>query len=124
MDLHPIKLHAPLTTHHTLEACLQSLRNSPPAATDLNLQAATELQAELAKYIATCSAGAAASKRVPRKRREDKPGLFSLTKYDLVLVMSFLERVNFKAILTSSRATKDVVAPLTPPSSPPPLRVH
>jgi hypothetical protein len=123
MDLHPIVLHAPLTTHHTLDDCLRSLRDSPPAATDLNLQASKELQAELAKYIATCSAAAAASKRAPRKRRQGKPGLFSLTKYDLVLVMGFLERVRCQAMFPSSRATKDVAAP-SPPSSSPPVRVH
>ncbi len=122
MDLHPIVLHAPLTTHHTLEACLRSLRNSPPAATDLNLQAAKELQAKLAKYIATCSAAAAASKKAPRKRRQDKPGLFSLTKCDLVLVMGFLERVSCQAIVPFFRATKDVVA--QPPALLPPLRAH
>jgi hypothetical protein len=110
MDLHPIVLHAPLTTHHTLEACLRSLRNSPPAATDLNLQAAKELQAELAKYIATCSTAAAASVRAPRKRRQDKPALFSLTEYDLGLVMGFLERVRCQALFL--------------PLSPPPVRVH
>ncbi len=102
MDLHPIVLHAPLTTHHTLEACLQSLRNSPPAATELNLQAAKELRVELAKYLASCSAAAAASIRAPRKRRQDKPGLFSLTKHDLALVMGFLERVRCQSILASS----------------------
>jgi hypothetical protein len=115
MDLHPIVLHAPLTIHHTLEACLRSLRDSPPVATDLNLQAAKELQVELAKYIATCSAAAAASIRAPRKSRQDKPGLLSLTKYDLVVVMGFLERVRCQTILPPSRATKDVVAP--PPRS-------
>ena len=111
MDLHPIVLHAPLTTHHTLKACLRSLRDSPPAVTDLNLQAAKELQAELAKYIATCSSAAdSESKGAPRTRRQDKPGFFSLTKYDLALVMGFLERVRCQEILHSSKATKDVVA--------------
>ncbi len=46
-----------------LEGWLQSLRHSPPAATDLNLQAAKELQEELAKYIA---AGSAASSKGSR----------------------------------------------------------
>ncbi len=119
MNLHPIMLRAPLTTHHTLEACLRSLRNSLP---DLNLQAAKELQTELAKYIATCTTAAAASVRTPRKRRQDKPGLFSLTKYDLALVMGFLERVRCQAVLPSCRATT-CRRSVPPPSSPRSLRL-
>ncbi len=115
MNLQPIVLHAPLTTHHTLETCLQSFR-----VTDRNLKAAKELQAELAKYIASFSAADAASKTAPRKSRPDTLGLFSLTKDELVLVMGYLERVRYQAILPSSRAMKDIVAPSPrPPPSPP-----
>ncbi len=49
-------------------------------------------------------------------RRNYKLGLLSLTKYNLSLVMDFLDP---QAILPSSRAKKDVVAPTS--SSPPPL---
>ncbi len=127
MDLQPIVLHAPLTTHHTLEACLRSMRSSPPAATDLNLQAAKKLQVELAEYIASCSGAAAtASKIDPRKRRQDnKPGFFSLTKYDLVLVMGFLERVRCQAILPSFLQSGERCRRSVSPALPsPPLRVH
>jgi hypothetical protein len=46
-------------------------------------------------------------------RRKDKLGLLSLTKYNLSLVMGFLdEQVRRQAILSSSsRAKKDIVAP-------------
>jgi hypothetical protein len=57
-------------------------------------------------------------------RRKDKLGLMSLTKYNLSLVMGFLEEVGWQAILPSSRAKKDFVAPTStspPPFLPPPL---
>jgi hypothetical protein len=46
-------------------------------------------------------------------RRKYKLGLLSLTKYNLSLVMGFLEQVGWQA-------KKDFVAP-TPPSPPPPF---
>ena len=63
---------------------------------------------------------------LPSTRTKDKLGLLSLTKYNLSLVMGFLdEQVGRQAILPSSRAKKDFVAP--PPPLPVPsatLEVH
>ena len=55
-------------------------------------------------------------------RKQCKIGLMALDKYNLSLVMGFLhEEVRWQAILPSSRAKKDVVAPTSTPLPPPPF---